>query len=128
VKLQQELAHGFNPGKKCGHRAQPADDLFPFSLISGRNLPALCDRWRSVARTVVKSSGPCGSRMHEARKPCEEKIMLYYALVFLVIAIIAGILGFTGIAGTSAWIAHVLFVIFLVLFIVSLIFRGRPSV
>ena len=76
----------------------------------------------------LKSSGPCGSRMHEARKPCEEKIMLYYALVFLVIAIIAGILGFTGIAGTSAWIAHVLFVVFLVLFIVSLIFRGRPSV
>ena len=76
----------------------------------------------------LKSSGPCDSRMHDARKPCQEKIMLYYALVFLVIAIIAGIFGFAGIAGTSAWIAHVLFVIFLVLFIVSLIFRGRPSV
>jgi uncharacterized membrane protein YtjA (UPF0391 family) len=58
----------------------------------------------------------------------EEKIMLHYAIVFLVIAIIAAIFGFTGIAGTSAWIAHVLFVLFLVLFIISLIFRGRPSV
>jgi uncharacterized membrane protein YtjA (UPF0391 family) len=58
----------------------------------------------------------------------EEKIMLHYAIVFLVIAIIAAIFGFTGIAGTSAWIAHVLFVLFLVLFVISLIFRGRPSV
>jgi uncharacterized membrane protein YtjA (UPF0391 family) len=54
--------------------------------------------------------------------------MLSYALIFLVIAIVAGVLGFSGIAGTAAWIAHVCFVIFLVLFIVSLIFRGRPSV
>jgi uncharacterized membrane protein YtjA (UPF0391 family) len=58
----------------------------------------------------------------------EEKVMLHYAIVFLVIAIIAAIFGFTGIAGTSAWIAHVLFVVFLVLFVISLIFKGRPSV
>jgi uncharacterized membrane protein YtjA (UPF0391 family) len=54
--------------------------------------------------------------------------MLHYAVIFLIIAIIAGIFGFTGIAGTSAWIAHVLFVLFLVLFVISLLFRGRPSV
>src|SRR5271165_678483 len=69
-----------------------------------------------------------GSRAQVTRNAYEDRDMLYYAVVFLVIAIIAGFFGFTGIAGTSAWIAHVLFVLFLVLFIVSLIFRGRPSV
>ena len=58
----------------------------------------------------------------------EVRVMLSYAVIFLVIAIIAGVLGFSGIAGTAAWIAHVCFVVFLVLFIFSLIFRGRPSV
>jgi uncharacterized membrane protein YtjA (UPF0391 family) len=61
-------------------------------------------------------------------KSSKGKVMLHYAIVFLVVAIIAAIFGFTGIAGTSAWIAHVLFVLFLVLFVISLIFRGRPSV
>jgi uncharacterized membrane protein YtjA (UPF0391 family) len=57
-----------------------------------------------------------------------KKIMLHYAITFLIIAIVAALFGFSGIAGASAWIAHVLFVLFLILFIVSLIFRGRPSV
>jgi uncharacterized membrane protein YtjA (UPF0391 family) len=54
--------------------------------------------------------------------------MLSWAFLFLVIVIIAEIFGFSGIAGESAWIAHVLFLIFIVLFIVSFLFRGRPSV
>jgi uncharacterized membrane protein YtjA (UPF0391 family) len=56
------------------------------------------------------------------------KIMLYWALVFLVVALIAGVLGFTGVAVASAGIAKILFIIFLVLFLVSLIThfaRGR---
>jgi uncharacterized membrane protein YtjA (UPF0391 family) len=49
------------------------------------------------------------------------KIMLYWALVFLVVAIIAGALGFGGIAGTSAGIAQILFFVFLAFLVISLI-------
>jgi uncharacterized membrane protein YtjA (UPF0391 family) len=49
------------------------------------------------------------------------RIMLYWALVFLVVAIIAGALGFGGIAGTSAGIAQILFFIFLAFLIISLV-------
>jgi uncharacterized membrane protein YtjA (UPF0391 family) len=58
-----------------------------------------------------------------------EKIMLSWALTFLVVALIAGLLGFAGIAGTAAGIAKILFVVFLVLFLISLLMgRGRPPV
>lgn len=58
----------------------------------------------------------------------KEKVMLHYALVFLVIALVAGLLGFGGIAGASAGIAKILFLVFIVLFVVSLLaggIRGR---
>ena len=56
------------------------------------------------------------------------KLLLYWALVFLVVALIAGVLGFTGIAMAAAGIAKLLFVVFLVLFLLSLLMhigRGR---
>lgn len=54
------------------------------------------------------------------------KLMLYWALVFLVVAIIAGVLGFTGIAVAAAGIAKILFVVFLILFLISIIMHvGR---
>ncbi len=52
------------------------------------------------------------------------KIMLSWAVTFLILAIIAGILGFGGIAGTAAGIAKILFVVFLVLLIVSALARA----
>jgi uncharacterized membrane protein YtjA (UPF0391 family) len=54
----------------------------------------------------------------------EEKIMLHWALVFLVVAIIAGLLGFTGVAGTASSIAWILFVVGLILALVFFL-RGR---
>lgn len=56
----------------------------------------------------------------------KEKVVLNYAVIFLVIAIIAGVLGFGGIAGTAAGIAKILFVAFLILAVLSLIF-GRKK-
>lgn len=50
-----------------------------------------------------------------------EKIMLYYAVVFLIIALVAGALGFGGIAGASVGIAKIIFFVFLALLLVSLI-------
>jgi len=47
------------------------------------------------------------------------KVMLNWALIFLVVAIIAGVLGFSGIAGAATNIAWILFVVGL---IVALIF------
>jgi uncharacterized membrane protein YtjA (UPF0391 family) len=49
-----------------------------------------------------------------------EKVMLYWALMFLVIALVAGIFGFGGIASTATGMAQILFVIALVMFVVSL--------
>ena len=53
-----------------------------------------------------------------------DRVMLYYALVFLLISVVAAALGFGGIAGTAAEFARILFVVFLVLFVVSLV-AGR---
>lgn len=52
------------------------------------------------------------------------RVMLQYALIFLVVAIIAGVLGFGTLSGTAAWIAKVLVVVFLVFFVISLL-RGK---
>jgi uncharacterized membrane protein YtjA (UPF0391 family) len=55
----------------------------------------------------------------------KEKIMLNWAVTFLIVAIIAALLGFGGIAGAATEIAKILFFIFLILFLVSLIFGLR---
>jgi uncharacterized membrane protein YtjA (UPF0391 family) len=56
-----------------------------------------------------------------------EKIMINWAVTFLIIAIIAALFGFTGIAGTATNIAWILFIVGLV---VAAIFymRGRRGV
>jgi uncharacterized membrane protein YtjA (UPF0391 family) len=61
---------------------------------------------------------------------CErkERIMLYYALVFLVVALIAGVLGVSGVAGIAMNIAYVLFVVAIVLFLVHLLSGRRTLV
>jgi uncharacterized membrane protein YtjA (UPF0391 family) len=53
-----------------------------------------------------------------------ERVMVYWAAVFLVIALIAALLGFTGIAGMSMNIAWVLFVVG-VIFAIVLFAMGR---
>ena len=55
-----------------------------------------------------------------------ERIMLYYALVFLVVALIAGVLGVSGVAAVATNIAYVLFVIAIILFLVHLL-SGRRT-
>jgi uncharacterized membrane protein YtjA (UPF0391 family) len=91
--------------QKFSFGTPPANVLLPFEQVS------IAHRGRS------KSPGQS-----------KEKVMLYWALMFLVVALIAAALGFTGVAGTSAWIAQVLFVVFLVLFVISLLTGGlrRP--
>lgn len=51
----------------------------------------------------------------------ELKIMLSWAIAFLVIALIAAVLGFGGIAGAAAGIAKILFFVFLAIFVISLL-------
>jgi uncharacterized membrane protein YtjA (UPF0391 family) len=64
------------------------------------------------------------------RRRCrrEEKVMLYYALIFLVIGLIAGALGVSGVAAVASQIAWVLFVIGIVLLIVHFISGRRRLV
>jgi uncharacterized membrane protein YtjA (UPF0391 family) len=57
-----------------------------------------------------------------------KRIMLHYAVVFLVVALIAAVFGFGGIAAGAVEIAKILFFIFafmaVVTFVVSLIRKG----
>lgn len=62
----------------------------------------------------MKRRGFVGCKAEE-----KEKIMLNWALTFLVLALIAGFFGFGGVAAVSANFAQILFVIFIVLFVVS---------
>jgi uncharacterized membrane protein YtjA (UPF0391 family) len=59
------------------------------------------------------------------------KIMLRWAVIFLVVALVAALLGFTNLAGGAASIAMILFYVFLaitvILFLLSL-FGRRPVV
>jgi len=75
----------------------------------------------SLAYSLLFMSG------HLARNPKvlkESRIMLSWAVTFLIIALIAGVLGLTGIAGAATQIAWILFVVFLILFLVSMV-AGR---
>jgi uncharacterized membrane protein YtjA (UPF0391 family) len=47
------------------------------------------------------------------------RIVLGWALLFLIIALIAATFGFTGIAASAAGIARILFCVFLLLFVVT---------
>jgi uncharacterized membrane protein YtjA (UPF0391 family) len=71
------------------------------------------------------------TRPGAARKP-KERIMLGWALTFLVVALIAAVLGFGGIAGLSIEIAKIIFFVAIVLFLISAVIglvRGRsPTV
>lgn len=65
--------------------------------------------------------GQIGDVMAAQTDPSKERVMLHWALVFLVVALIAAVFGFGGIASTAAGMAQILFVIALVLFVVSLL-------
>ena len=54
------------------------------------------------------------------------KVMIYYALVFLIVGLIAGALGVTGVAAVASQIAWVLFLIGVVLIVVHLV-SGRRT-
>jgi uncharacterized membrane protein YtjA (UPF0391 family) len=58
------------------------------------------------------------------------KLMLRYAIIFLIIALIAEAFGAGGVAGEASWIAHVLLVIAVVFIIYSFVTgrRGPPAV
>ena len=47
------------------------------------------------------------------------KIMLQWALTFLVVALVAAVFGFGGIAAVSVDIARLLFFVFIVLFLIA---------
>lgn len=53
------------------------------------------------------------------------KLLIIWAVVFLVIAVVLAILGFTGVGAHEAWIFNTLVIVFLVLFAVFLFIRSR---
>jgi uncharacterized membrane protein YtjA (UPF0391 family) len=64
--------------------------------------------------------------------PEEDRIMLGWALTFLIVALVAAVLGFGGIAGFAVDIAKIIFFVAIVLFVISALvglLRGRsPTV
>jgi uncharacterized membrane protein YtjA (UPF0391 family) len=57
-----------------------------------------------------------------------ERIMLGWALTFLIVALIAAALGFGGIAGAAVGIAKIIFFVAIILFLIAAVagaMRGR---
>jgi uncharacterized membrane protein YtjA (UPF0391 family) len=58
----------------------------------------------------------------------QERIMLGWAITFLIVALVAAVLGFGGIAAFAVDIARIVFVVAIILFVVSAVvtlIRGR---
>ena len=77
----------------------------------------------TVAQVGLRCNG-CGALYFS-----KGKVMLRYAVVFLIIALIAGALGMFHVEWMASQIAWILFVVFLILFVVSLVMgrRGPPA-
>jgi uncharacterized membrane protein YtjA (UPF0391 family) len=73
---------------------------------------------------VLLITGPQIRRVSAAK----ERVMLYYALVFLLVGLIAAALGVSGVAAVATQISWILFVIAVVLFLVHFISGRRGSV
>ena len=66
--------------------------------------------------------------LHACRvRAAKERVMLYYALVFLLVGLIAAALGVSGVAAVATQISWILFVIAVILFLVHFI-SGRRGV
>ncbi|MGL4512251.1 MAG: DUF1328 domain-containing protein [Lacipirellulaceae bacterium] len=91
--------------------------------MASRGWHAACSEMTCSDESRGRLTAATGSYPHSATRPTTQgsKVMLGWALTFMVVALIAGVLGFTGIAGASAGIAKILFFVFLVLFLVSLV-------
>jgi uncharacterized membrane protein YtjA (UPF0391 family) len=58
----------------------------------------------------------------------QERIMLGWAITFLIVALVAAVLGFGGIADFAVDIARIIFVVAIILFVISAVvtlIRGR---
>jgi uncharacterized membrane protein YtjA (UPF0391 family) len=58
----------------------------------------------------------------------QERIMLGWAITFLIVALVAAVLGFGGIAAFAVDIARIVFVVAIILFVISAVvtlIRGR---
>jgi uncharacterized membrane protein YtjA (UPF0391 family) len=86
-----------------------------------RRITSNCD----MAQVLLYQESESARHLSASEK---ERIMLYYALVFLVVALIAGVLGVSGVAGIAMNIAYVLFVVAIVLFLVHLLSGRRTLV
>ena len=93
-------------------------------------LSALTARQRAELRWGVRAgliAEPPRGRDASTATP-KGRVMLYWALMFLVLSIVAALFGFGGIAAASAGIAKILFYVFVIAFLVSALValvRGR---
>jgi uncharacterized membrane protein YtjA (UPF0391 family) len=58
----------------------------------------------------------------------EDRIMLRWALIFLIVALIASAFGMWNLEGTAVYVAQILFVVFLVMLVISLVAGRRGPV
>jgi uncharacterized membrane protein YtjA (UPF0391 family) len=93
-------------------------------LISGESCKSANDRDGSSKNLTFTHAHQNFGAIHPAK---EVKLMLGWAVTFLIIALIAAVLGFGGIAAASAGIAKLLFFLFLVICVVFFFlgWRGR---
>jgi uncharacterized membrane protein YtjA (UPF0391 family) len=107
---------GAHPHSGQGITARPAWFLSS-SPIAAHSL-------RCVRPGAATYQVPLSSRLSYEK----EKIMLGWAITFLIIALIAAIMGFGVVAGTAAAVAKVIFAVFIILFLISLATGQRTPV
>lgn len=98
--------------------AAPARERIPNSRAISEPKQS-CQLARRKLAQPLRGSSKVKSRVLETTQRTKGKLMIRYAVIFLVIALVAALLGFGGLAGMAASIAKILFFVFLVLAAIS---------
>src|SRR5436190_22542223 len=115
--------------------------------MSGRNvITTVPSRWSMGSTASGRGDGShellksrCHCKLHivgrfngMAVAPCKEartrrRVMLHYALMFLIVGLIAGALGLIGVAQVASQIAWVLFLIGIIFVVIHIVSGRRAS-
>jgi uncharacterized membrane protein YtjA (UPF0391 family) len=77
---------------------------------------------------LAERPGCPGEAAFLCRNSCKERIMLGWAITFLIVALVAALFGFGGIADMAVDIARIIFFVAIILFLISAVvtlIRGR---
>ena len=86
------------------------------------------ERWRGNGEPTFAAKRFSSKAAEEPHHLLEERIMLGWAITFLIVALVAALFGFGGIAAVAVDAAKIIFFVAIILFVVSavvMLIRGR---